>query len=74
MVLYIIYQVQMHPNVSKEPNFDAKKNVRNHHSLGKRANPNIGTLLLQVLSLSLEYFLCSFFVYSNNIIIFTIFC
>lgn len=32
----------MHPNVSKEPHFDAKKDLRNHPTLSKRANPNIG--------------------------------
>lgn len=51
MVLCIIYQVQMHPNVSKEQHFDVKKDLRNHPTLSKRANPNIGTLLLLLLPL-----------------------
>lgn len=35
--------VQVHPIVIKEPYFDAKKDLRNHPTLSKRANPNIGT-------------------------------
>lgn len=32
----------MYPNVNKEPQFDVKKDLRNHPTLSKRANPNIG--------------------------------
>lgn len=35
----------MHPNAVKEPQFDAKKDLRNHPTLSKRANPNIGTAI-----------------------------
>lgn len=37
-----LYQVQMHPNMNKEAHFDAKKDLRNHPMLSRRANPNIG--------------------------------
>lgn len=36
------YQVQMHPNMSKEAHYDAKKDLRNHPMLSRRTNPNIG--------------------------------
>lgn len=37
-----LYKVQMHPNMNKEAHFDAKKDLRNHPMLSRRANPNIG--------------------------------
>lgn len=72
MTLYIIYQVQMHQNVTKETHFDAKKDLRNHPTLSKRANPNIGILLLLLVisvcfsnhSISAFFFVCAHFCFA----------
>lgn len=57
-----LYQVQMHPNMNKEAHFDAKKDLRNHPMLSRRANPNIGIAN----SIKLKH-ACSFsFIYTSN--------
>lgn len=38
----------MHLNVSKEPHFEAKKDLRTHPTLHKRANPNLGIAVLNI--------------------------